>query len=357
VTACDSTTAHTINTAGSYLVTADLQLRGTTWCFSILPSNIQLDCQGHKIPGIFVQSSNVSIANCNVNGGGADPQFAGPIPLRIVSSRSVTVANSTVSDAIDVAVSSSVVLMNDIVSGSLVGGLVVALDGGNHNQVLQCAIDGGWNGTTYNTQGADDGIFIQFESNDVIQGNTIRNVFDAGIEPLGQMTGTTIADNNITAAGVTGIGAYYGTAWQSDTIRGNTVSQTPQLFNIQYISDASRGATNAGSFQGNTITGNSLRSPTPFPPGFCPSCGGVPPNSALIELTRMTAGVSGNVLQGNDFGTRSAGPVVMPVSAFGDVGGNVCAQGGTLPCSSTGPSPASLPARFDLLPLPPHVRR
>jgi len=245
-----------------------------------------------------------------------------------------------------------------LVSGTSFGNLVVSLNGGNHNQVLQCTIDGGWNGTSYNTQGADDGIFVEFESDDLIQGNTVRNVFDAGIEPLGQMTGTTIADNDIAAAGVAGIGAYWGTAWQSDTISGNTVSQTPQLFNIQYLTDASRGATNPGLFQGNTITGNTLRSPTAFPASFCPSCGGVPPNAALIDLHAIVAGVSGNVLQGNDFGTRSAGPIVMPVSAFADGGGNVCAQGGTLPCSSVGPAPASLPVvlPFDLRP-PPRVRR
>jgi parallel beta-helix repeat protein len=310
-------TCSTIGSSGWYALSADLAgnpLGGT--CLQVA-SGVQLDCQGHSVTGgIWVYGSNTRVTNCTIS---SSPNPAhNSIPLQ-VSGSFVTVSSN--------------ILRNDT-NASI---LMIELGGGGHDQVLHNVIDGGWDGASP-MQGADDGILLDSgQSDDLIQDNTIRNVYDAGIEALGSLTNTTITNNAIASAGVAGIGAYYSTSWQGNTIRGNQVSQAPFLTKIFYTADATRTPVLPGSFQNNTFSGNVFQDPT------CAGLKGVPgcANAAsAIILDGMQGATGGNLIQGNDFSTQIRGPFFFPESAFIDGGGNICAPGGNLlACSGAGHSP------------------
>jgi hypothetical protein len=118
---------------------------------------------------------------------------------------------------------------------------------------------------------------------------------------------------------------------------------------VAYSTTVGCTANSSGSFQNNAITGNVFQDAAIFGPPF---------SAMEIDLAGMQAGIGGNLIQGNDFGTQIPGPSVVPLSAFTDGGGNVCARGGNLQCSASGPAPSSLPTLepYDLLPSLKHAK-
>src|SRR5262249_38833264 len=88
----------------------------------------------------------------------------------------------------------------------------IAVTNGNNNQFHGNYNDGGWTldptkpiGTEQ--PGADDGIIPDNETGDTLQDNVISNFYDAGIETGDGFYNGLIANNTITNAGITGIGA------------------------------------------------------------------------------------------------------------------------------------------------------
>jgi hypothetical protein len=67
----------------------------------------------------------------------------------------------------------------------------------------------------------DDGVVLVDEANDTIPGNTINNVFDAGIEGIDVVQNTAVAQNTIANAGNGGIGSYWCASWTGDVISSN----------------------------------------------------------------------------------------------------------------------------------------
>ena len=87
-----------------------------------------------------------------------------------------------------------------------------------------------------NKIGFDDGIVLGLEtdisigeSQDLVQNNTISNMYDCGIEGVGLVKNNTISNNKIDNTGYCGIGAWYSSSWQGNIISDNTVNNSPSL--------------------------------------------------------------------------------------------------------------------------------
>jgi parallel beta-helix repeat protein len=277
-----------------------------------MSSHVAVDCAEHTLGGVSLATgvSDVSIQHCRTSG---------LANLNGVSN--VTIADSTLPNYIFLVNARNVLIRRNSIS---TGG--VSITGGSNNQILDNEIDGGYHGHDLTGQGSDargvdDGIVLSNTSDDIVQGNTIANVFDAGIEGVDQVQRTTIAQNRISNAIKAGISSYWCTVWDGDVIRGNTVAQSLTLLWVVGGDGPGCTAPSPVTFfiNGTTITNNQLVDPLTGDKGPFASMG------ILIELAGM-----GNMLQGNDVG--SEGIMVGPVEAFADGGGNVCGPQGNFHC-------------------------
>jgi Right handed beta helix region/Bacterial Ig-like domain (group 2) len=310
ITACGTITA-----PGSYVLVQDLG--GTSPCVSFSnTANVQLDCQGHSVNGLTLSGvSGATVQGCTVSD-----------KLTLTSVTSVTLSRSTVQSDVVVNQSSSVIIADDTLSsvranassgvqvlrdtvatfGALYG---VWLTGGMNNQVLQSTFSGGWTGS--GETGSDDGVLLVNETGDTIQNNTITNFFDMAVEGADAVSNTTIADNTASNLGNFGIGSGWCTAWTNNIVRGNHISNAERLGWFKYELDGLHCGLTVPSptFTGNQFIGNVFRNSTV-------------PISSVLEVD-MSGNVSGNLVQGNDFGPNN-GPYLNPLSGFIDGGGNVC---------------------------------
>lgn len=298
-----------VSRSGVTVLSADVGTPGTTSsCVLINTSGATLDCQQHIVNG-FVEIADglrsVTVTNCAATG---IPLAHGLVNLKVV--------NCTLRMPLSLREAHGALIQGDSISpmGSL-GGAVI-LENGGDNQVLDNVLDGGYRRGT--GIGADDGIILGNEDHDTIRGNTIRNVFDAGIEGLNAIANTTITANTISDAWYAGIGAYYCTAWRHNTIDGNLISQSAHGVYIVYDTGKCLDNPPDALFLENVISNNVL---TASP--------GVVDHAMDI---RMPAGapVAGNLVAGNNF---AAGVVnLSPLDGFQNGGGNSCLQGGTFTC-------------------------
>jgi len=320
--------------AGPFVVDADLAKASAT-CLTFSGNvGAKLDCGGHEVWRVTLSNvQDFTMTNCAMRAGVVQT-------LRVIDSRNVTVDNVEVSGSVFVQASHDSTLRNSRflypVLPANPNGFVSAelyLIGGQNNRVIGNTIDGGWDGNpaTYQTQGCDDGILINNETNAWIEGNTIRNAFDAGIESSaspGPIT-TTILNNEIVHMGYTGIGGYYIPGWRDSTFKGNVVSQSPSLVHFDGVSARAAGVTSL-TLIGNRFENNSLRDPVKnqakYGGGFSPA--------VVINyvVSGLPSDVVGNAFRNNDFGTASPGPALAPASGFIDEGGNICQPGGFLTC-------------------------
>jgi hypothetical protein len=198
----------------------------------------------------------------------------------------------------------------------------VVFNNGDHNQVVANILDGGYPGVC-SVCGQDDGILLWNESADVIRDNDISNVFDAGIEGVNVVTGSTIANNRITNAITAGIASYWCTHWENDTIVGNIASATPEVLTFFYNAGGAKcqgfGPVATGFFGGNTIANNVLLNRT-----------GSDPLGIFLDFATNSPAVGVNMLRGNDVG--AAGITTLPAAAFVDGGGNTCMAVGSFRC-------------------------
>jgi Bacterial Ig-like domain (group 2) len=286
------TSCATISTPGQYTVTGDLS--GLNNCITVSGAgSVRLDCAGHKVPGITVLNAvAITVTNCSVITN----------PIQVSASTSVTVSSSTV-------------------TVNLMGmGAGISFTGGGSNVAKGNTLSGGYDGGKANV-GTDDGIVLIDEMNDDIENNTISSFFDQGVEAVGILAGTTIANNTLSNIGSSAVGSYYCTSWTNNVIRGNQVSNSATLTLAGYNLGRCGALIPPPAFSGNQFIGNVFRDPSPGTLGgpFGPTT-----VSGPSMFVQMSGTVTGNVLQGNDFGSN-AGPNLIPLSGFIDGGGNICA--------------------------------
>jgi hypothetical protein len=309
-----------ITAPGSYTLGADIS-SVPSGCLTVSNvSDVAIDCDGHSISStgpvpnggyaITVKSSSrVTIRGCTVLGSIA---VDGLQDSEVISNR---IAGSYTQDNSSRVRFTGNTVTFDRTKPAASG--IVALYFGSGNTVSGNQLDGGWDGNVSNwgNQGADDGIQLTNESGDVVQDNTIRNAWDAGIEGVGVVNNTLIATNVIANIGYAGIGSYHGTNWTGDTIRGNQVTQSPSLACIEFSDNRQSAQVSTAVFQNNLFENNLFRSPTARPPSFG---GGIPP-ALLIRLDPPAAFpviAGNNVIRNNDLGAPASGLLLFPEAAF-----------------------------------------
>jgi hypothetical protein len=328
----------TISAPGAYALQADLSQASTSGSCLIIQANaVQLDCQDHALSSLgFGMVTGVTITNCSVT----------DAIIATAALANVTLAHNTLAGGWNSTGSQQLMLLNNHISGigvaifhgtsSLVtsntldtlrptAGAAIDLTGGTANQVTQNTVDGGYDGSGQQV-GLDDGIELIGETNDTVQGNTISNVFDAGIEGVDVVQNTTIAQNVIVNAGAAGIGSYYCTQWTGNVINGNSVSpsvaragakQFPTMMEVYYQADPTHCGIpiTAGGFANNQVTANRFLSSASSGRGL---------TGMLIAFDSLSVtAVFGNLIQGNDLGAGFS-LVLRPAAGFINGGGNTC---------------------------------
>ena len=362
ISSCQAITA-----PGVYSLTADISA-SVAQCIRIQAPNVDLECNGHAVAdsgiaiAILSPATNVTVNRC---GATSTTQFG--VGIDVESAHAVTISNSTSASpryrGVFVNRSSNVSVSNSTISGawgailveesqytqvlnnqlsiipSPSASVVLLAGSGSHNTFSRNQISGA------PAQATDDGILLNTEDNDLIEGNTMLNFFDAGFESVGPLTNTTIVGNTITNAGTAGIGVYWSTFWSGNTVAANHVSQSGGAINIAYdgILPAGEPQTPLAStitFQNNTFVANifdaSLHRPVLI------TLAGV--GGSTVNPLPQPLVASNNVFLDNVLPLSAQAPYLLPTSAFVDGGGNVCGAGGTLlTCGSVAPSTTMVP--------------
>jgi hypothetical protein len=154
-------------------------------------------------------------------------------------------------------------------------GLVIS-NYGSGNTVLSNTLDGKWSGTLPpldHLDGTDDGVVLSDEDNDLVLNNTISNVYDCGIETLGNLTALKLINNSITKAGITGIGGWYWNSLSGSLIAENTIDQSgylllfTRIYGLRaagYDPAKKRPAEQAVLFQDNVFDHNRFTNPSSY---------------------------------------------------------------------------------------------
>ena len=315
----------TIQKSGPYVMGNDLSQTGGSCLQLVSVGAVQLDCRGHTVSGLSLSTVNtITISNCSVTGTVTMTNAANvtvtngtlAAGLVVTSGTSVVVQSTTITATqlpVTVTNGTNVQLLQDTIkSGS--GPEAILLSHGSNNQVLQTTITGGYDDGPAE-DGTDDGILLTNETGDTIMGDTISGFFDTAVEGIGFVSNVTVASNAFSNIGTAALGAYYCTNWTNNVIRGNAVQQAPSLLLVEDEGGAFC-TTPPPVFSGNQFIGNQFRSPIT---GVQGSPGAAP--RMVVIFVPGTA--TGNLIQNNDFGTND-GPLLEPLTAFTDGGGNIC---------------------------------
>ena len=282
ITSPTITTCGDIVAPGAYTVANDMSLPVSIGsCVNIRASGVTLDCADHAVSGVHVfGGAYIAVQHCTL------PTFAW-----VEKAARVTFHHNHLA--------------------------TITLQGGHDNAVRDNTIDGGYDGSGV-VMGEDDGVIVIDEANDTIVNNTIRNVWDAGVEGVDAVTNTLIANNTIDNTGSVGISSYWCTAWRGNTVSGNSITRSPGLVGFIYGVSAAKCAdtSTVGVFLNNLFVANRYRQPT-----VAQQSGG-PMNFSLSSLGNER--VMNNLIQDNDMGA-SPGPAPLPPAGFIDGGGNTCA--------------------------------
>jgi hypothetical protein len=285
-----------VNNTGTLALKQDLT-GADPFCLRFIGGSGELDCLGHDVQGIDLSDVHgMTIRNCRMRG--------------VQSTRST-----------DVTLAANVITAD---TRKTVGAVVRFTEGGN-NRIVQNTIDGSWAGQPYPLggypPGADDGILIDNDGSLVIEGNAIRNVWDCGIERIGNKTDPiTIRSNDIANAAECGIGSWFAAGWRDSLIVDNTVSNSGEFAEIYFSPTQNKGVDHI-TLRNNVIENNRFKGP---------SSHGMP--SVNIDYVTGTArfplDIGNNIFRNNDFGGDILAPRLAPAFGFVDGGENICRQDG-----------------------------
>ncbi len=363
----------TLSEAGSYRLTANLmKLSGTCLTISNI-DGIRLNCDGHTIAG----QTPISISNTlrfEITGCHFEMPLQGQRIEIIDAGIGFIHDNSFDGGTVDVAlvsdvhayqnlfvtawqnnhVSTSSVSCNTMISpttDNLISGLITS-NFGDSNRFENNLIDGRWDeARPVKYAGADDGIILQDESAALIRGNTIKRVFDTGIEWVGVVRNVTIEDNDIERTGFYGIGGFYWSSVQNCRFINNRISQTTAAFVFLRTyglraASSDRPADTSVAFTNNLLDGNTFTGAVfpSLPVAYVPVYSKMFFNGSLSSVQGERAPtdsdfvLAGNVFRNNSFDTSAApinfgsGPVIP--GAIIDEGNNRCpfAAGAPVQC-------------------------
>lgn len=197
---------------------------------------------------------------------------------------------------------------------------------GSSNTFTNNSIDGRWNerAATYEAIGADCGIDLGAESNDVVTNNYIHDCWNAGIETYDQSENTLIANNRINDILGPMVSSFWNTSWIHNTVRGNYGTNVAAIWDVQVWDNVGLRIGPVPEhlyFQDNTFENNGMDGQSTPTDRY--------PHRATVNLIGNPYGpviASNNVIKDNDFGAANPGPDLNPASAFIDGGGNICGR-------------------------------
>ena len=290
------------DTAGTLQLKQDLA-GPDTYCLRVVGGSGELDCQGHDVQSLeLTDVHGLTVRNCRMRG------------VSVSRSSGVTLTDSDITADTRKTVAAAVRFADGV-----------------DNRIVGNTIDGSWRGQSFPLggfpPGADDGIVIENDGNLLIEGNAIRNVWDCGIERLGNRTDpVVIRGNDIANAGECGIGSWFAAGWQDSLIVGNTVANSAAFAEIYFSAAQNRGVDHItlrnNTFENNRFISPSVRTTTSVQIDF------------VNGVSRMPVDVANNVFRNNDFGSSIPAPRLAPAAGFVDGGENICRQDGrsTLNC-------------------------
>ena len=185
---------------------------------------------------IPIRTSNTGTMSGNtirVTGGGAAIAY-----VDVYDSAGLLFDNNTLTGGYQQNYGSSNIISNSRITappglGSNFMAALVVSNFGQHTQVVGNTLDGSWNGTIVagspEFSSTDDGVIVQDETDLLVQNNIVRNVFDCGFESSGQVSVATIRGNQISNAGICGVGAWYWSSVVGLTASQNTVDNSGSL--------------------------------------------------------------------------------------------------------------------------------
>lgn len=246
----------TITAPGAYRLTADIPplTVGGASCITINASNVQLDCNGHSLGTTDASSSaitlgqvqNVSIKGCTIQTrrlffdrvtnvtvhDNTFPASAGGTAIEANQAVLLAFDKNTVGQGyFRQQFGSNVTVSNNILTAAGAPDSVTALVFsvfGTGTRVLSNTFDGKWNSDRGGRvpNGANSGILIQDESDVVLEGNTLSDIFACGVEFVGTLSGVTTRDNRINNAGRCGISGAISFSMSSSRFVGNTIDRS-----------------------------------------------------------------------------------------------------------------------------------
>ncbi len=349
-----------ITQSGDYALTQDITADDV--CISIHDTqNVNLDCQNHTIASTYstytgfsialdiMNVQNFSIKNCTIQSVFSETIGGNSSPINILNSNSGTIQNNNILKGIvNVSKTNNLQVSDNTFNNgfyrqaessynqiygnkfkkNLTDSLSVVVNSykGNNNTIKNNTIDGSWDGVYPNRiedyVGADDGIVIENETNDIISQNIISNNYDCGIETVGTIKDTQIIGNTIKNSGLCGIGGWHGPGWLHNTIDANIVDGAPYMFMIFRVYGTFDFLPYA-YFKDNTFTNNVfLHQRNIASAQFYSSWIDFQNISSQIPPSGIQIG--NNVFKNNDFGATLPAPVIMPASMIVDQGGNKC---------------------------------
>jgi hypothetical protein len=263
VSACMEITA-----PGSYRLSADLTSQSSSAaCVRIHDTSaVVLDCDHHRISDnaavgswalSLAQVQGVTIQNCVVEtaqliidsvsdttfvANSIAPAPGAVVPAELVIRHPLRLSfdhNDFAGGYLYVSYADTLVVSNNTFAtttgpGNLIGAFVWTYYG-THARIVGNVMDGRWDGLTgaqYSYNGVDDGILLGDETDALVENNTIRNVFDTGIEWTGVLRAARVRANVVVNAGFSGFGGWY---WQSvidSTFAQNLLQNTQRMYAI-----------------------------------------------------------------------------------------------------------------------------
>ncbi len=381
-----------ITKAGKYVLTSNISNSGnpSSPCIEINDlSNVDLDCNGFTITSgemnaIIIKNVNTfSINACQVKGKdqrkvvSISKSTNGTITnstflngdLGLVDTATITVSKNKFNGTLIQAFATGNVIDNNTFNNNIVSSagnsIITTMIGSSYgakNRIINNTIDGKSDGIFKSplsaNNGADDGIVVSNETGDVISNNIIKNVWDAGIENTGFIFNAKISGNQITNAGICGIGGWKASSWKDNTVSDNIVINSPKLFMMKREGGLSSTNTDMNGrvlypietkiyFLNNTFTNNKLVSKTL--PGEPSTYIGMISAESVIPETRTPVlsdfVVGNNTFIGNDF-SQGKIPKFDSYSMIIDGGKNVCGENNDplypLKCSVIKPTSMSI---------------
>ncbi|MEK6984483.1 MAG: right-handed parallel beta-helix repeat-containing protein [Nanoarchaeota archaeon] len=362
------TSCQEITQSGNYVLDRDLSSTTGT-CLNVHDTNdVYINCNGHSITsGISDVAINTDVTINNIRNFKLNEctlkTTGGRVTALLVSYSDKGVISRNRLHATKVFKSSNIQIKDNYIetyyqqeysSGNIIenndvsyaqsfdpGGLIISIFGSN-NKIINNRIDGRSDGDLLKQIGADDGIVLGDETEDIIQNNLIKNHYDCGIETLGFISKTQISNNNIKNNGLCGIGGWYWNSWKDNLVSQNIIEDSPHLFNFAltyglrprgWDTERVMPQDEYRFFKDNIFSNNKFINPKrvsntdPTSSFFnLQYFGGLSQLSGERVLTQNELILGNNIFTNNDFGITLPAPYLKPESMIVDGGGNICSQ-------------------------------